>query len=146
MDFGGAGRIDCGMPRAEQDATKPIDPWAKGIALATLLVVGCVAVFTAWDRAHTSSLEQVITPTAVGDEHYVPEPKANTGPIGLKYLGRALAMVAESKVRDATLLRIGADDSGAYSVYSPEDEKAALPTDHYFMKVKPNVFMEVSAE
>jgi len=133
------------MPSVEKEAVT-IEPWMAGIALATLALVAGVAVFTAWDRAHTVALEVAITPTAVGDAHYVQEPAGRAGLIGLKYLGRNLDMLSESKVRDAKLLRVGVDDSGVYSLYRPEDDKAGLPKDRFFMKVKPNEFIEVTEE
>jgi len=133
------------MPSVEKEAVT-IEPWMAGIALATLALVAGVAVFTAWDRAHTVALEVAITPTAVGDAHYVQEPAGRAGLIGLKYLGRNLDMLSESKVRDAKLLRAGVDDSGVYSLYRPEDDKAGLPKDRFFMKVKPNEFIEVTEE
>ena len=133
------------MPGAEKEPLT-IEPWMAGIALATLALVAGVAVFTAWDRAHTVALEVAITPTAVGDAHYVQEPAGRAGLIGLKYLGRNLDMLSESKVRDAKLLRAGVDDSGVYSLYRPEDDKAGLPKDRFFMKVKPNEFIEVTEE
>jgi hypothetical protein len=133
------------MPSVEKEA-QTIEPWAAWIALATLVLVSCVAGFTAWDRAHTAALETVITPTAVGDTHYIEVPNAGSGPIGLKYQGQALDMVAESKIRDSRLVRVGTDDSGAYSLYRLEDEKEGLPKDRFYIKVKTNDFMEVSVE
>ena len=117
-----------------------------GIALATLGLVASVAIFTAWDRAHTAGLEQVITPTAVGDAHYVKEPSTRLGAIGLTYNGQKLDMVSERKFRDAKLIRVGSDDSGVYSLYRPEDENEGLPKDRFFMKVQPNEFIEVTGE
>jgi hypothetical protein len=133
------------MPGAEKEALT-IEPWAAGIGLATLALVASVALFTAWDRAHTAALEAVITPTAVGDTHYVRGPAGRSGPIGLKYQGRNLDVVLESKVRDSRLIRVGTDDSGVYSLYRPEDEKEALLKDRFFMKVGPNQFIEVTEE
>ena len=133
------------MPTAEKEALA-IEPWMAGIALATLVLVGGVAGFTVWDRAHTAMLEEVVTPTAVGDRHFVQEPTGRLGPIGLKYQGRKLDMLSESKVRDAKLIHVGTDDSGVYSLYRPEDEKEGLPKDRFYMKVKPNEFIEVTGE
>jgi len=133
------------MPGAEKEAVT-FEPWAAGIALATLALVASVAVFTAWDRRQTAALEQVAMPTAVGDAHYVQVPAGRAGPIGLKYQGRKLEMVSEAKFRDAKLIHAATDDSGVYSLYRPEDEKAALPKDRFYMKVKPNEFMEVMGE
>ena len=132
------------MPTPEKEALT-IEPWQAGIALATLLLVGGVTVFTAWDRMHNAAVEDVITPTAVGDSHYVPEPKGRTGAIGLKYQGQKLDMVSESKIRDARLARVGTDDSGVYSVYRPADDKG-LAKDHFFMKAQANEFIEVTEE
>ena len=117
-----------------------------GIALATLAVVAAVAVLTAWDRAHTAALEVVITPTAVGDAHYIQEPVGRTGPVGLTYQGRKLDMLSETKFRDAKLIRVAMDDSGVYSLYRPQDEKEGLPKERFFMKLKTNEFIEVTAQ
>jgi hypothetical protein len=76
----------------------------------------------------------------------VREPPGGKGPIGLKYQGQALDMLSETKFRDSKLLRVGADDSGVYSLYRPEDESAGLAKGHYYMKVKPNEYMEVTGE
>jgi len=133
------------MPGVEKEA-QTIEPWAAGIGLGTLVLVASVAVFTAWDRAHNTALEDVITPTAVGDTHYVQEPAGDTGAIGLKYQGRNLDMVSESKIRDAKLLRMGTDDSGVYSLYRLEDEKEGSQKERLFMKVATNEFMEVTGE
>src|SRR5579862_2091523 len=132
------------MPSAEKEALT-IESWAAGIAVATLFFVTGVAVFTSWDRAHNAALEQVVTQTAVGDTHYVPEPAGGSGPLGVKYRGQMLDMVSESKIRDSKLIRVGMDDSGAYALYRPEDEKD-LPSGHFYMKVNPNEFIEVKGE
>lgn len=147
------GRIDAdfyslfngGMPSAEKEIVT-VEPWGAGIALATLVLVGCVAVFTAWDRMHNRETETVVTPTAVGDAHYVQEPAGGTGPTGLKYQGENLVMISEGKMRDSKLIRAGTDDSGVYVLYRPEDEKEPLPKGHFYMKAKPNIFIVVSAE
>lgn len=118
-----------------------IEPWAAWIAVAILAMVASVGAFTLWDRGHTSALEAVLTPTAVGDTHYVP-----ARPSGLKYRNRNLDFVSEAKVRDSKLLRVGNDDSGVYFLYRPEDEKEGLLKDRYFMKVQPNEYIEVRAE
>ena len=120
-----------------------IEPWAAGIGIATLAIVVGVAIFTAWDRAHTSSLEEVITPTAVGDSHFVQEPAGGTHAIGLKYQGQLLDKVSESKLRDAKLLRVGMDDSGIYSLYRLEDDGK---NGRLFMKVGMDEFIEVKPE
>ena len=133
------------MPAAEKEALI-LEPWMAGIALATLVMVAGVAAFTAWDRTHTPAMEQVITPTAVGDTHYVQEPASRRGPIGLKYQGQKLDMLSESKIRDAKLIRAGMDDSGVYWLYRPEDEKEGLPKDRFYMKTKPNEYIEVTGE
>jgi len=139
------------MPGAEKETPsiqriEHIERWAAGIGLATLALVASAALFTAWDRAHTAALEAVITPTAVGDSHYVKEPAGKAGPIGLKYQGRQLTMILENKIRDARLIHVGVDDSGAYSLYRPEDESQGLPKDRFFMKVGANEFIEVTGE
>ena len=131
------------MPGAEKEAVT-IEPWAAGIGLATLALVGCVAIYTAWDRTRTSSIEQVITPTAVGDTHFVQEPPSGAGSIGLKFEGRKLDMLSESKIRDSKLLRTATDDSGIYSLYRIEDE--AGKKQRLFMKVGVNEFIEVTQE
>jgi hypothetical protein len=133
------------MQSADKEAVT-IEPWAAALAIATLAAVAAVAVFTAWDRAHTASLEAVVTPTAVGDTRFLAEPKAGSGPLGLAYQGEALDMVSETKLRDSKLLRQGSDDSGAYSIYLPGDETDALPKDHYYMKAADNLFIEVAKE
>jgi len=131
------------MPGADKEAVT-IEPWAAGIGLATLALVAGVAVFTAWDRTRTSTIEQVITPTAVGDTHFVQEPHPGTGPIGLKFEGHKLDMLSESKIRDSKLLRTAMDDSGIYSIYHLEDEEGKKQ--RLFMKVGVNEFIEVSQE
>jgi hypothetical protein len=133
------------MPAADKEALT-IEPWAMRIGLAAVVLVASTALFTAWDRAHTGALEAVVAPTAVGDTHYVPEPPGGNGPTGLKYQGQPLDMVSESKVRDAMLIEVGVDDSGVYSLYRPADPADALPKGSYYMKVKTNEFIEVSAE
>ena len=80
MDIGSVGADNSRMPSVEKEALT-MEPWAVGIGLATLLVVGCVALFAAWDRTHTGQLEQVITNTAVGDTHLVTEPPSGKGPV-----------------------------------------------------------------
>ena len=129
------------MPSADKEALT-IEPWAAGIGLALLILVGGVAAFTAWDRAHTGSLEEVVTPTAVGDAHFVQEPAGGTGFIGLKYQGRKLDMAGQSKILDAKLIRVGNDDTGIYSVYEDETGKKG----RLFMKVGLNQFVEVTQE
>jgi hypothetical protein len=130
------------MSSPEKEAAT-IEPWAARIGLATLVMVAGVAIFTAWDRAHTASVEDVITPTAVGDTHFVQEPPAGSGFIGLKYQGQKLDMVSVSKLRDARLLRAGAEDSGIYSLYRLEDEGK---NGRLFMKVGVDEFIEVKPE
>jgi len=133
------------MPSTDKEALT-MEPWAAVIGLATLALITCVAAFTAWDRFHNASLETVITPTAVGDTHFVKEPPARTGPIGLKYQGRQLDMVEEDKFRDAKLLQAGTDDSGLYWLYLPEDEKDAIPAGRYYMKIADDSYMQVTQE
>jgi hypothetical protein len=128
----------------EKEATT-LEPWAVAIGLATLVLVGAVALFTTWDRMHNSQLETIITPTAVGDTNFVQKPLRRTGPIGLKYQGRKLDLLSDNKIRDSRLLRIGTDDSGIYSIYRPEDDKE-LPKDHFLMKSGTNDFIEVVGE
>lgn len=130
------------MAPAEKEATS-IEPWAAGIGLGILAVVGCVAAFTAWDRAETGRLERVTEPTAVGDTAFVKEPPGGTGPLGLTLEGRTLEMVKEAKVRDGKLIREGKDDSGRYSIYRGEDEKAGIEKGQLYMKTAPNEFIEV---
>jgi hypothetical protein len=131
------------MPGAEKEALT-IEPWAARIGLGTLALVASVAMFTAWERAHTGALEAVVTPTAVGDTHFVQEPAGGKGPIGLEFEGRKLDMVGESKIRDARMIGVGLDGSGAYEVYRLEEK--AGKKERLFMKVGVNEFMEVSAE
>jgi hypothetical protein len=131
------------MPDVEKEALT-IEPWAAWIGLGTLVLVASVAVFTAWDRAHTSALEEVIMPTAVGDTHFVPEPSGGKGPINLKYQGQQLDMVSESKIRDSKLIRAGTDDSGVYSLYEMDEDGGK--NGRLFMKVGVNEFMEVTPE
>jgi hypothetical protein len=131
------------MPAAEKEALT-IEPWAMWIGLGTLVLVTSVAIFTAWDRAHTGSLEEVITPTAVGDTHFVEEPAGGKGPIKLKYQGQELDMVSESKIRDAKLIQVGTDDSGVYSLYQTDEDEGKKG--RLFMKVGVNEFMEVTPE
>jgi hypothetical protein len=133
------------MPGPDKEAVT-IEPWAFGIGLGTLVLVASVAAFTAWDRTHTASLEEVITETAVGDTHFIQEPKGRTGPIGLKYQGQNLDMVSENKIRDSKLIRVGADDSGVYSVYRLEEEKEGSKNERLFMKAGANEFVEVTEE
>ena len=133
------------MPSADKEALT-IEPWAAGIALGTLILVAGVAAFTAWDRFHNAALEEIITPTAVGDTEYVREPAGGAGPIGLKLQGQNLDMLSESKIRDSKLIRIGADDSGVYSLYRSEDEKEGPAKGHFYMKVATNEFIEVTEE
>jgi hypothetical protein len=131
------------MPSADREAPT-IEPWAAGIGLGTLTLVAGVAVFTAWDRMHTASLEEVITPTAVGDSHFAQEPAGGAGPVGLEYQGRKLDMVAESKIRDAKMIRMGVDESGFYTIYRIEED--AGKKGRLFLKVGINEFMEVTPE
>ncbi|HEX4086345.1 MAG TPA: hypothetical protein VHY22_15630 [Chthoniobacteraceae bacterium] len=133
------------MQSAEKEA-RTIEPWAAGVAISTLALVTLVAIFTAWDRAHTAELDTVITPTAVGDTHFVAEPGKGSGPLGIKYEGHALDMVAEMKMRDSRLLREGMDDSGVYAIYRPADDADALPKDHYYVKAADNLFIEAAKE
>jgi len=132
------------MPSPEKEVAT-IEPWAAGIGLATLVLVASVAVFTAWDRAHTASLEEVAMPTAVGDLQCVQEPKGTKGPIGLKYQGKELDAVSEKKHQDARMIRIGSDDGGVYSIYRLEEEKESK-NERLFMKGAENEFFEVRTE
>jgi len=131
-------------PSADKDVVE-MEPWAVGIGLGTLVLVLGMAIFTAWDRMHTPSLETVITPTAVGDMHFVPEPARGVTEIGLKYQGHQLTIVSETKLRDATLIRVGTDDSGIYTLYQLEDEQGRRDA-QLFMKVGLNEFIKVTAE
>jgi hypothetical protein len=133
------------MPAAEKEAVT-LEPWMAWIGLSTLLVVVSVAVFSAWDRAHLSDIEIAATPTAVGDIHYIHIPAGAAGPIGLKFQGRQLDMLSETKFLDAKLIHAAEDDSGVYSLYQPEDQTQGFPKDRYFMKVKPNDYIEVTQE
>jgi hypothetical protein len=142
MDFGGARGDNRPMPATEKEV-QTIEPWMAWIALATLLAVGSVAVFTAWDRMRTAELEQVVTPTAVGDTHYVSEPVGGTGSIGLKYQGQDLQMLSENKIRDSKMIQAGTDDTGVYSLYRSEDEKVGAAKERLYMKVKEDEFIEV---
>ena len=132
------------MPAAEKDPDT-IEPWPAAIAGALVVLIAGVAIFTAWDRVHNSVRESVVNSSAVGDTHYVRLPATRTGPTGLKYQGRALDILSESKIRDSKLVRVGAEDSGMYGLYRFEDEKQ-LPKDHYLMKVSTNDFIEVTGE
>jgi hypothetical protein len=133
------------MP-AEDKEVLIVEPWAAWIGLATLVLVMGVAIFTAWDRAQTGTLDTVTTPTAVGDTHYIHAPAGGSGPIGLKYQGQLLSALGDHKIRDATLIRADMDDSGVYSLYRPEDEKSGLPGGHFYMKVKADDFIEVTSQ
>jgi hypothetical protein len=133
------------MPSADKEALT-IEPWAAGIGLGTLLLVGLVAVYAAWDRTRTASIEQVITITAVGDPHLVKAPVNGKGEIGLKYQGRKLDMVADDKLRDSKLIQYANDDSGVYWLYRLVDDEGAPVDDRLYMKVAPNDFIEVKQE
>jgi hypothetical protein len=133
------------MPGPDKEAVT-IEPWAAGIGLGTLVLVASVAIFTAWDRTRTASLEDVITPTAVGDTHFIQEPKSRTGPIGLTYHGQNLDMVSKGKIRDSQLIRVGTDDSGVYAVYRLEEGKEGSKNERLFMKAAENEFVEVTGE
>jgi len=132
------------MPSADKEAVT-IEPWAAVIGGGTLVLVTAVAIFTAWDHAHTLSLETVSMPTAVGDMHFVTVAKGATGPIGLKYQGDSLDFVAESKIRDAKLVQVGMDDTGVYSIYRMDEEKDAK-NERLFVKAGDNDFVEVRKE
>ena len=133
------------MLSAKKEATT-IEPWAMAIGAAIAVLVMAIAGFTAWNRSHTTDLEKVVTPTAVGDTHFVPKPSSGAGSIGLKYQGQQLDMVGESKVRDAKLIQAATDDSGVYWLYSPESDEDKLPKDRYYMKLGDNEFMQVATE
>jgi hypothetical protein len=132
------------MPSADKEAVT-LEPWAIGIGAGTLALVTAVALFTAWDHAHTASLETVSSPTAVGDTHFVTVPKGATGPIGIKYQGAALDFVAESKIRDAKLVQLGVDDTSVYSIYRLDEDKDEKDG-RYFVKAGDNDFVEVRKE
>jgi hypothetical protein len=132
------------MPTADKEAVT-IEPWAAVIGAGTLVLVTAVAIFTAWDHAHTASLETVATPTAVGDEHFVTVPKGGTSSIGIKYHGDLLDIVQESKLRDSRLIQAGMDDSGVYTIYHLDEEKAEK-NERLFLKAGDNDFVEVRKE
>jgi hypothetical protein len=144
MDLTGSERDNRGMQSAEKDVA-PIEPWAMWIGLATVVLVGAVAAFTAWDRMRESQLEVVVTPTGVGDTQYVAAAATKNGPTGIKYEGTELETVADLKERDSKVLRVGSDDSGVYTIYRPEDEQE-LPKGRYYMKVRPNEYIEVTGK
>lgn len=123
-----------------------IEPWAMVIGVGTMLVVAGVAAFTAWDRLHVAQEEEIMTPTAVGDMHFVKAPASGAGPIGLLYQGKMLDMVSESKVRDSRMVRVGADDNGNYTIYGEDDEASKGRKGALFMKVGVNEFMAVKQE
>jgi hypothetical protein len=132
------------MPSADKEAVT-IEPWAAAVGAGTLVLVTAVALFTAWDHAHTASLETVAAPTAVGDTHFVTVQKGATGAIGLKYQGDAVDFVAENKIRDARLVQVGMDDTGVYSIYRLDDDKDEKDG-RYFVKAGDNDFVEVRKE
>jgi hypothetical protein len=119
-----------------------IEPWAAGVGIAMLVIVSGVAGFTAWDRAHVSSIEGVITPTAVGDTHFVKMPPGGKGATGIKYHGQLLDSASDDKLRDARMLRVDADDSGTYSIYKLEDD----PSAQLYLKAAADDFIEVKPE
>ena len=131
-------------PISPTPRSKAADPLAEALTAIWSALVASVAIYTAWDRTRTSTIEQVITPTAVGDTHFVQEPTSATGPIGLKFEGRKLDMLSESKIRDSKLLRTATDDSGIYSLYHLEEEEGKKQ--RLFMKVGVNEFIEVTQE
>jgi hypothetical protein len=145
MDIARGAWIGCGMPGAEKEAVT-IEPWAARIGLGTLALVASVAVFTAWDHAHTGTLEDVAMPTAVEDTHFVQAPMGKAGPIGVQYQGQKLDMVTERKIRDSRVIRVGMDDSGVYSIYRRQEEKEGGRKEGLFVKVRVNEFMEVKEE
>jgi hypothetical protein len=122
-----------------------MEPWAVAIGAGTLVLVTAMAIFTAWDHAHTAELETVSMPTAVGDTHFVKLAKGATGPIGLKYQGDALDFVAESKIRDSKLIQEGMDDTGGYSIYRLDEDKEGK-NERLFVKAGDNDFIEVTKE
>ncbi len=130
------------MPNADKEALT-IEPWAARIGLGTLAMVAGVAMFTAWDRTRTGGLEAASTPTAVGDTHFVKEPTGGTGPIGLRYQGRQLDVVVESKIRDSKLIRVGTDESGVFAIYRLEEGGSK---ERLFVKEAVNEFLEVRRE
>jgi hypothetical protein len=132
------------MPGTDKEAVT-IEPWAAAIGAGTLALVTTMAIFTAWDHAHTASLETVSMPTAVGDTHFVKLTKGATGPIGLTYHGDALDFVAESKIRDSKLVQEGMDDSGVYSMYRLDEDKEGK-NERLFVKAGDNDFVEVRKE
>jgi hypothetical protein len=119
-----------------------IEPWAARIGIALVAVVFGVAAFTAWDRAHVASTEQVITPTAVGDAHFVAIPPGKKGSTGMKYHGQLLDATGDDKLRDATMLRADQDDSGTYSIYKLEEDASG----QLYLKAADDDFIEVKPE
>jgi hypothetical protein len=132
--------------QGSQKEVLTIEPWAAAIGLGMLALVASAAVFTAWDREYTATLEVVTTPTAVGDTNFVREPAGGKGPIGLSYRGEPLDMVAASKLQDAKLIRVGMDESGVYALYRLEEEKEGGRKERLFMKAGVNEFVEVTGE
>jgi hypothetical protein len=134
------------MPTADKEAAT-IEPWAAAIGLALLVIVTGVTIFTAWDRMRNGALEEVVTPTAVGDMHFVPEPSGGAGSVGLQYKGRKLDMAGAAKLRDSKLIRVGMDDTGVYTLYRLEEEKqeGAHP-EQLYLKIGVNEFMRVTPE
>lgn len=133
------------MPPTDPDAI-PAGRWAFGLGLAMALVMSGVALFTTWDYWHGGDLEQVETPTAVGDTHYGKMPGKKGGPLGLKYQGQPLFMISEGKVHDARLLRAGTDDSGYYGLYQLADPGQDTPAGHFYLKLSPDDYMEVATQ
>jgi hypothetical protein len=120
--------------------------WALLAAMATILLLA------SFDRQHRRGLETFKEVTGVGDQAFFKEPDAVGGAPAATVIfkGQALVPVTPKHIseRDARMLRVGDDDSGAYRIYvNRESAEAGNKREaDYFLKLGNDEYLNVRPE
>ncbi len=105
------------MPEAEKSPSKiNAQPTAIAVGAALLLGYFVITVYAIHEKMRRTSIEHVDAGYAVGDTTYFPKSFDISVPL-VNYGGHSFYYAGYKDALDSMMARVGADDSGAYTVY-----------------------------
>ena len=131
-----------------QNSSPKIFEQRRALCLGVALLLGyaLITAFTVYDKSRRTSLEQVTSPTAVGDNAFFPLPQPfDTGKPFDKFEGHALYFVDWKNAEDIRMIKAGADDSKAFAIYKFARARGD-DASFFYLKIKQGLYVQAKRQ